>query len=95
MHGNPLCLFAFTLLDLFKLVDSNLGIKGAGSDDDAILRTCPPDFPRCSSLDIEYLIFHPLIAFLDKSPDGLIAADCGQSTSSPIKAHVIYDDIGR
>ncbi len=95
MNCKPLKLLTLALIYLLQLVYSNFSIEGAGGYDGAKLGTSPFDLPRCCPIDHHGFLLGPFVSLLGEGSNSLVTADSGETSASPIKAHIVDDDVGR
>lgn len=94
MHRHPGALLPLSLVYFLQLVNADLRVQRAGSDDGSELRSRPLHLPGSSSLDGEHFLLHPFLAALDEGANGLVTAHGCESASRPIEAHIMDDDVG-
>lgn len=91
----PLILFTLSPISFFQLVNAYLSIYRASSNDGSELGSGPFDFPSRGPWYLDDCIVNPFLAFFGENTEYFIAAGGGESPASPVKAHVMYNDVGR
>lgn len=91
----PLIFLPLPFISLFQLINPDLSINWTGGYDGAKLRPSPLDFPGRGSLNFDDSIVNPFVSFFDENPDEFVTASSCESSPSPVKAHVVDNDVGR